>query len=311
MSEEKKQLTLIDVKENGETSEINIEQEKLRYNLSPERVLIIVREDIQSIYFWKGSKSSIRKRYMGSRICTRIQGELIENGADRYKIVTEEQGEESEEFLRVFGLEAKKIRQKEKEQTEFQEQEIRRSDILKKKLDEIEEKIAGEIQDILEDDEKIIWIKSYKRVLEDNWLDSLKKDSRYKDRLKKLETTDKFEGFAEHDDKYVITNKKMIVYSILNHIIDYSKVEGKKFKISGEIAELRLNGIHSFDVVKNKGRFDISINVEPLPYDGGIFIVEDLSEMEYNKFLDIFTTLVPFRAEIPENVNLRYTKREY
>ncbi|MFX1445632.1 MAG: hypothetical protein ACFFHV_19625, partial [Promethearchaeota archaeon] len=107
-----KDFMVFDVKETGDYTELKIKKEDLGDFLHPEYAYIIIYQGINRIYFWKGARSPVRKRFLGSRIATEIQGAIMEAGFKRCKIITIDQGEELEEFLNVFGLESMEVAQK-------------------------------------------------------------------------------------------------------------------------------------------------------------------------------------------------------
>lgn len=302
---------VFDVEESGHANKLDIPMEELKFFLSPEKALIIVREDARRIYFWKGAKAAIRKRFLGSRLATKIQGDVMQQGGHRCKIITIDQGEELEEFLNIFGLESMEITERLEDVKilrDSERQQLEHEQLLTTKIEVNDSSKLDEINKLLDADEKIIWIKSYIGRLKKNWIKNMLKDKRYKNRVKHL---DKAEGFElkEYDNRYVITNKRIIVHSIFNQLYDFSAIPERYFKINGEIASLNLEGIDSFEVELNRNSYDVWINADPIKVGQAIFIFEELTEIEYEKFLDIFRSIVHYRAEIPEDIKLRYIKR--
>lgn len=313
MSDDYKEFMVFEIEENGERNELSIDIEELSFYLHPERALLIVREDVRRIYFWKGTKSSIRKRFLGSRIAVALQGELMENGFHRCKVVTIDQGQELEEFLNLFGLESMEAGEKLEDVKilrNTEKEKLKQQEILSSKMEISGESKLDKIQNLMEDDEKILWLKSYKGKLKKNWLKKMLKDKRYKDRVKHLEKAEEIQ-VEEYENRYVVTNERIIVNSIFNELYDYSNVLGTHFKIEDEIALLELEVVNSLEIEKSKDGFDVWINIEPIKNGMGVFIFEDLTEMEYNKLIDIFTTLLTFRAEVPEEIKLKYLRRKY
>ena len=81
--------------------------------LHPEQVVVIVREDLRRIYIWKGVKSPVRQRFISSRVAQQLQEELVKVAAfHRCKIVSIDQGDELEEFLKAFNLESMEVTDK-------------------------------------------------------------------------------------------------------------------------------------------------------------------------------------------------------
>jgi len=106
---EYQEFMVFEIEDSGDKNKINIDKEELSFILHPEKTLTIVREDLRRIYLWKGAKSSVRKRFLDSRIATEIQGELMKNGFHRCKVISIDQGDEVQEFLNVFGLESMEV----------------------------------------------------------------------------------------------------------------------------------------------------------------------------------------------------------
>jgi len=98
------------VKDNGEEFRLNITEEAFRQNngnevLRPLQVAIIIKEQLRRIYLWKGTSSSVRKKFIASRIASELQRELMNSSNfHRCKIISVDQGDEPEEFLNAFGF---------------------------------------------------------------------------------------------------------------------------------------------------------------------------------------------------------------
>jgi len=89
----------------GERQRLDTNETDLRTILDPEQVFVIVKEEIRRIYIWKGGKSAVRKRFISSRVASKLQEELVKEAAfHRCKIVSVDQGDEPEEFLKSFNL---------------------------------------------------------------------------------------------------------------------------------------------------------------------------------------------------------------
>ena len=81
--------------------------------LHPEQVAVIIKEAIRRIYIWKGAKSPVRRRFISSRVASQLQQELINNAAfHRCKIVSVDQGDEVEEFLKAFRFTSMPVEEK-------------------------------------------------------------------------------------------------------------------------------------------------------------------------------------------------------
>ncbi|MFX1307247.1 MAG: Rho termination factor N-terminal domain-containing protein [Promethearchaeota archaeon] len=93
--------------DSGERLKLNIDEAQLEESLHPEQVLVIVKEDLRRIFIWKGGKSSVRKRFISSRVAQTLQEELMKDSRyHRCKIVSVDAGDEPSEFLNAFGLES-------------------------------------------------------------------------------------------------------------------------------------------------------------------------------------------------------------
>lgn len=102
------------LEDSGERIRLDIgEPRELGGLLDPEQVYVIVQEQIRRIYIWKGAKSSVRKRFISSRIAGTLQEELVKEAAfHRCKIVSIDQGDELEEFLNTFNLDSMEVTEK-------------------------------------------------------------------------------------------------------------------------------------------------------------------------------------------------------
>ena len=98
------------VKDTGEDFRLNITEEAFRQNngnvvLHPLQVAIIIKEQLRRIYIWKGISSSVRNKFIASRVASELQRDIINSSNfHRCKIVSVDQGDEPEEFLNAFGF---------------------------------------------------------------------------------------------------------------------------------------------------------------------------------------------------------------
>lgn len=106
---------VFELKDTGERERLFItEQEFSQENgkkiLHDSQVALIVKEELRKIYIWKGYQSTVRKKFIASRVAQKLQQELM-NSANfhRCKIRSIDQGEEPLEFLNDFGLKSQKI----------------------------------------------------------------------------------------------------------------------------------------------------------------------------------------------------------
>ncbi|MBY9013998.1 MAG: hypothetical protein KGD70_16655, partial [Candidatus Lokiarchaeota archaeon] len=103
-------FVVYELENSGERVKLDIKQENLQNSLSPEAVILIIREDLRRIFIWKGSKSPVRKRFISSRVAQELQKELMDDARyHRCKIVSIDQGDELQEFLNAFRLESMEV----------------------------------------------------------------------------------------------------------------------------------------------------------------------------------------------------------
>lgn len=113
MSETYDYFMVYELEDSGERRRLNIGESEIESILHPEQVLVIVKEELRRIFIWKGARSSVRKRFISSRIASALQEELVKAAAfHRCKIVSVDQGDEVLEFLNAFRLESMEITEK-------------------------------------------------------------------------------------------------------------------------------------------------------------------------------------------------------
>jgi len=91
-------MEIYNVTESGET--VFLTTPTLKDALIGERVLIIVVDDLKTIFLWKGNDSSVRKKFIGARIAQAVRGErgLL------YKVEPTDQGEEPQVLLDLYDV---------------------------------------------------------------------------------------------------------------------------------------------------------------------------------------------------------------
>ena len=110
MAEIYENFMIFGLESTGEKVKLDISEDELRANngqniLNPHQVLVIVKEDLRRIYIWKGVNSHVRKKFIASRIAGELQNDLVVNGHfHRCKIISVDQGDEPNEFMRVFNF---------------------------------------------------------------------------------------------------------------------------------------------------------------------------------------------------------------
>ena len=89
-------MEIYNVHRTGETTFVTANT--LKEALIPDRVLIIIVDELKTIYLWKGKESSVAKKFIGARISQAVRGErgLL------YKVEPVDQEEEPQELLDLF-----------------------------------------------------------------------------------------------------------------------------------------------------------------------------------------------------------------
>ncbi|MGB5910514.1 MAG: hypothetical protein WBH31_04900 [Promethearchaeia archaeon] len=111
MTEAYADFMVFELEDTGERQQLEISEQEFCQNngngiLHPYQVAIIVKEDLRRIYIWKGFTSSVRKKFIASRVASELQQELVTNaGLHRCKVISVDQGDEPHEFLNAFGFE--------------------------------------------------------------------------------------------------------------------------------------------------------------------------------------------------------------
>ena len=117
MTEAYANFMVFELEDTGERRQLDMKEREFCQNngngvLHPYQVAIIVKEDLRRIYIWKGFTSSVRKKFIASRVASELQQELVTNaGFHRCKVISVDQGDEPREFLNVFGFEKQSIQE--------------------------------------------------------------------------------------------------------------------------------------------------------------------------------------------------------
>lgn len=308
-----KEFMVFELDEEGEKTEINMNKADLGDYLDLEKAFLIIYQEIKRIYLWKGVRSAVRKRFLGSRVATVVQGEIMKSGLKRCKIVAVDQGDEPEEFLNVFGLEMTVLKEEDKV---ADKRYIRNIEKENKKIAEIKgTKLAGtessklnKIKNLFKKDEKIIWLKSSTLNLTENWMKVVLKDKKYKGWLKNTEEAKNIE-IKEHKIRYVITNQRIITNHVFNKLHDFSKIPKYALELSDEIALLDLRELRGFDIEESNDIYNVWFHVNPEKKGDEVLLFEGLNIDEYEKFINIASNNLRLRAQIPEKIKkLSYVK---
>ena len=278
-----------EIESNEQKNKLDIKPEELQYYLNPDKILLIVREDVRRIYLWTGALTSAKKRFIGARIATNLQAELIKEGYHRCSIKTIDQGSEQKEFLNLFGLQSMEVTKQLQDKyyvLNSKKEDVEIANILNKEHELPECTEMQEIEQRLEKDEKILLIKNSKILLTKEWAKILDKSGKFNKCIAGI-INNKELWDQEYDTKWVITTKSIINHGTLNTILDYSELPNQYFQLEENIAILDTLGIKSIDVTKENGIYSLMFNCEPT--DEGVFYFEQLTLGEYQTCVDIFT----------------------
>lgn len=110
MAETYENFMVYGLESTGEKVNLNLTEKDIRAEngqnvLDSNQVLVIVKEDLRRIFIWKGVNSHVRKKFIASRIAAELQNDLVVNAHfHRCKIISVDQGDEPDEFMKAFGL---------------------------------------------------------------------------------------------------------------------------------------------------------------------------------------------------------------
>jgi hypothetical protein len=119
MAETYEHFMVFILEDTGERAKLDITEEQFRMNngkniLNSTQVYVIVKEDFRRIYIWNGAFSSVRKKFIASRVASDLQNELLTAAHFHHcKIVSVDQGDEPEDFLNAFGFKPFEINESE------------------------------------------------------------------------------------------------------------------------------------------------------------------------------------------------------
>ena len=112
MAETYENFMVYGLESTGEKVNLNLTEKEFRAEngqnvLDSNQVLVIVKEDLRRIFIWKGVNSHVRKKFISSRIAAELQNDLVHKAHfHRCKIISIDQGDEPDEFMRTFGFTA-------------------------------------------------------------------------------------------------------------------------------------------------------------------------------------------------------------
>ncbi|MBN1801899.1 MAG: hypothetical protein JW891_10360 [Candidatus Lokiarchaeota archaeon] len=311
--EEWNDFMVFELDEEGNKTDLKLDRPSLGDYLTPDKVFLILFQEIKRIYLWKGARSSVRKRFLGSRVATVLQGDVMKAGLKRCKVVAVDQGEELEEFLNVFGLESMEIKEEDKLEDKkyirnIEKEEMKIDEIKNTKLDITETSKLSEIKQILDQDEKILWIKNSSIKLTENWFKVVSKDKKYKARLKHESQVNDI-AIKEHEVRYVITNKRIILNHIFNRLLDYSDIPKYALEEKGDIILLDQRELRAFDIEESGNYYYVNFHVNPEKKGDNVVLFENLTLNEYENLIRVLSLEFRFIAQIPEKLKtISYSK---
>jgi len=258
------------VKDNGEEFRLNITEEAFRQNngnkvLNPLQVAIIIKEEFRRIYIWKGISSSVRKKFIASRVASGLQRELMNlSSFHRCKIISVDQGDEPKEFLNAFGFQKIPITI---DSEAFEVPTATRKEIISPSLDQKVEK--GQAKDKLNQtlDKIAVNVPSYEK---------LKKVEKSKKILEKVLKTDIPNNFkrknilignnmlygmiikkAEIFNEYVEEKEWELISSLPKETIE---LEGHKLRIHFNTELGEVEAIEILEIIHQSEKSEVKIN---------------------------------------------------
>jgi hypothetical protein len=91
-------MQLFNVLGDGELREIK-EDKAIREHLKNDSVFLVVDDDEKRIWIWKGSNAPVRQKFISARAATQMR----EERGLMYKVNSEDEGDESDEFIKGIG----------------------------------------------------------------------------------------------------------------------------------------------------------------------------------------------------------------
>ena len=105
-----------------------------------EEVFIILYPDVRRLYIWQGKSAPVQKRFISSRVASKMQKENLRSTGMQHKIVAIDQGDELDEFVTNLSLKGVKTRaQRLEEKKKKEEEEARKFEELMAKPDILKE----------------------------------------------------------------------------------------------------------------------------------------------------------------------------
>ncbi|MHA1776795.1 MAG: hypothetical protein ACTSWC_08460 [Promethearchaeota archaeon] len=176
LDQEYKEFRAFQLTNEGDSEEIDISIEDVKDLFTSEGVFLLVRYDIRRIFIWKGPRSPVRKRFISSRVGSKIQEESAKFGR-HLKIVSVDAGDEPLEFLRAFNLQSYEVSENEKPEDMYY--------------------LRNEERRKLEEEELLKGTKSKKKEEQEYWSPLLEEQKHLKEMEKMKKAA--FQGSSESD----------------------------------------------------------------------------------------------------------------
>ena len=93
LDEEYKDFRCYKITDQSEPAEMDVDLDKITELFNSEGVYLFVRYDLRRVFIWKGPRSPVRKRFISSRIASKVQEESSKVGM-HLKIVSVDAGDE-------------------------------------------------------------------------------------------------------------------------------------------------------------------------------------------------------------------------
>ncbi len=195
-------MQLFDVQDNGDVIEITGSR-PIRDHLKSNSVFIIVDDDKKRIWIWKGSEAPVRKKFISARAASQIREERGLN----YKVSSEDEGEESDSFLKSIGESPKHVEVKKPSITE------------EKPAEKLQAPVKPEIETVKKSVEPLIESREVKTRVESPRSTTIKTVSESVENsgiLEKLESIPLPRGFER--ELVIVGNN---VYTVTEHTIHF------------------------------------------------------------------------------------------
>jgi hypothetical protein len=113
--EEWRDFVAYQLNDDGAEEEIpSLDLQNIQQELTSERVLLLCRYDLRKIYIWKGPRSPVRKRFISSRVASRLQEKATNTRGMHLKIISVDAGDEPADFLSSFNVSKYEIKDEDK-----------------------------------------------------------------------------------------------------------------------------------------------------------------------------------------------------